>query len=102
MKHVPDPTVADVIRLYLEEREVYRLAGAYKPDSLRRDQFYLGSFAARFGAQLVTDCRRHDLALWLGEHPDWKSSHTKADAAAIVVRCFRWAAEEELIDRAPY
>jgi site-specific recombinase XerD len=98
----PVQTVADVIRAFLDNAALRHQAGGYALASLKKDRFYLGSFAQRYGRQPLADCRQQDLVAWLAAHPEYRSSHTKQDAAATVVRCFRWAKDEELIERAPY
>lgn len=50
----------------------------------------------------VADCRQHDLSDWLNINPQWKSVNTRKNAVSAVINCFRWAEEEERIDRCPY
>jgi len=97
-----DPTVAEVIRAYLEEIELEHKAGALAEATLKTATFYLNSFAAMFGEQRISESRKRDITAWIVAHPEWVSPHTKIDASASVVRCFRWADEEDLIDRVPF
>lgn len=97
-----DPTVADIIKEYLAELELEHKAGAYSDAALASARYYLDSFGKMFGGQRMSQCRKRDITTWIVAHPEWGSSHTKIDASAWAVRCFRWADEEDLIDRTPF
>lgn len=94
--------VRDVIERYLAHKTSEREAGLYTAVSLDRARRYCGSFVARYGEQLITDCRSSDLASWVAANPQWKSPHTRLDAAGSIITVFRWAEREPLIDRSPY
>jgi len=95
------PTVPQVVRLYLANLESRVLAGAYDADAFANATRDLSGFAAQFGVP-VAECRQHDVSAWLDAHPGWKSAATKRRAVNVLLACFHWAAEEELIDRCPY
>lgn len=97
-----EPTVAEVINLYLNAQELRFRSNALSKGSVVRSNNYLGSFRAKYGHQRISDCHRADIVTWLLEHPSWESSHTKISAVGQVVACFRWAEDDELIERSPY
>lgn len=95
-------TVQRVVDEYLAHVTRCLAAGLCTRGNLKKVQFYLGRFAGDFGPQLVRDCRKGDVRRWLLQHLEFKSPHTKHTAAGAVVSCFRWAAEDGLIDVCPY
>jgi integrase len=95
-------SIGAVIRAYLDFLRVRVKAGNLAPASLERSQKYLTVFARQFGHKPLAEARRHDLTEFLAAHPDWKSPWTKSDAIGNIITCFRWAEDEELIERAPY
>lgn len=95
-------TVRDVITAYLAHKQAEHAAGLYTLVSLQRTRHYLGSFARRYGEQVIAECKASDLAAWIVANPQWRSPHTRLDAAGTVITCFRWAEREPLIDKSPY
>jgi integrase len=95
-------SIGEVIRAYLDFLRVRVEAGDLALASLERSQKYLTVFARQFGHKPLADARRHDLTEFLTAHPGWKSPWTKGDAIGNIITCFRWAEDEQLIERAPY
>lgn len=95
------PTVDFIVRQYLDHLHRRLDAGDYSHDALSNIDRELTSFAAAHPLA-VGDCRQHDLTAWLECNPSWESAHTKKRIVAGLIACFRWALEEELIDRCPY
>lgn len=98
-----EPTVATTVAAYLRHLERQAKADKFSADHLsniRRDLTRFEAFVG--GAKLVHECRQHDLSSWVEENPQWKSVCSQRNSCASVTGCFRWAEEEELIDRAPY
>ena len=95
-------SIGAVIGAYLDFLRVRVKAGNLAPASRERSQKYLTVFARQFGHKPLGEARRHDLTEFLAAHPGWKSPWTKSDAIGNIITCFRWAEDEELIERAPY
>ena len=95
-------TTREVVRAYLEAKQVRLKLGKYDPKSYRRAEDYLTHFLNDLGNRPIGVCRGADLERWLAMHPEWKSPFTQTDAIGAVVTCFKWAADEVLIHRCPY
>ncbi len=93
-------TVQEVIAAYRAHLDVRVRSGDLGDGTLRHRE--LQEFARQFGHQTLDQCRRHDLTEFLAAHPQWKSGWTQERAIADVLRCFRWAEDEELIAHSPY
>lgn len=98
----PTVTVADVVKIFLEEKTLRLRSGAYSQERYNKTEFYLESFCCQVGKLTIADCRNHDITRWLLVHEEWISPHTKNDAVGAVIGCFRWAESERHIDRNPY
>jgi len=97
------PTVAEVIASYLAACLLRLQCGALAAETLAKRKLYLDDFAAKYGPRSVNQCRAEDLVQWLLSHPDWRSSHTKADAVGVIIACFDWAAGAgQWLMRSPY
>lgn len=97
-------TVSDCVRNYLAHLDAMAAAGEYSHDHLanvRRDLANFESFTGN-GAKDVGDLRQHDLTAWLSRQTKWKSVYTKRNAVSAIVACFRYAEDEERIDRSPF
>lgn len=94
--------VRNVIDLYSENLYARNRADDYSDDSLDGALRALRRFAGDFGHLELVSCRQHDLTRFFGLNPKWKASGTKKRVASTILAGFRWAAEEQLIDRCPY
>jgi integrase len=102
--YVPDDrgiTVGEVVEAYLAALAARVEIDDYDGDAFLNVQRELERFAAAHDFA-VADCKQHDLSAWLDANPSWKSAHTKKRIVRGIVGCFRWATDEELIDRCPY
>lgn len=99
---ISELTVAQVVIEYLAAKVGQMRAGLAAKGTVIRVHFYCGKFSEDFGHLQLTQCRRGDLVRWLTMHPEFKSPHTKRDAAGCVVTAFRWAVEDGLIVSCPY
>jgi len=96
-------TVSSITSAYLKFLERQHKSGSYSADHLSNVRRDLTRFAAFVGeTKHVAECRQHDLSEWLAAQTQWHSANTKRNSVSSVVGCFRWAEEEELIDRCPY
>lgn len=100
--HHADPTVGAVVAEYLRFRAGEHARGLIGAGSLYAARLYCTSFAVSFGDLPVSHARRGDLRRWLNERTEYQSAHTLHGACGAVVACFRWAAEDGLIDACPY
>lgn len=99
----PRATVGAIIKRYLFSLAGRVKASTFSADHLGNNRRDLANFEAFVGSDRdVSDCRQYDLTEWLASNPGWKSVCTKRNALASVLACFRWAEEEEIIDRCPY
>lgn len=94
--------VADVIEQYLAAKDQEHAAGFVGPRAVEKARRYCEAFCKDFGALSLDQCRRGDLKRFLTMHPEYRSPHTKHDAAGAVVTCFRWAADNDVIQICPY
>lgn len=94
-------SVPRVISLYLDHLARRLASDDYSRDALSNTKRELERFAVAHPFA-VSECRQHNLTAWIEVNPQWESAHTKKRVIAGIVACFRWAAEEELIDRCPY
>jgi integrase len=95
-------SVQGVIDAYLQHMRVRFDAGDIGSLTFNKAVAYLTEFGRMFGKKKLTAAQRNDLTEFVAAHPNWKSGWTKNDAIGQVVSCFKWANEEELIDRLPY
>lgn len=95
-------TVGDLVVVYLTACELRVANGELGKATAKNYDADLKNFGAMFGGQLLCDCRQYDLTTWLTKNPQWKSVNTKRRAIAAVLGCFRWAEDEQLIDKCPY
>lgn len=96
-------TVSSVVAAYLRYCERQNRAGAFSTDHLANVRRDLSRFMAFVGPDKpVTECKQHDLSSWIESNPQWLSVAKRRNAVAAVRGCFRFAEEEELIDRCPY
>ncbi len=92
-------TVLSITSAYLKFLERQKNS----PDHVANTRRDLDRFAKFVGEDKdVEDCKQHDLSDWLADNPQWKSVNTRKNAVSAVIGCFRWAEEEERIDRCPY
>jgi integrase len=103
LHNAPEPTsIQDVIDLFLEHLRARVTAGEYSPRALDNRARLLRDFAVEAGRQPVHQARQFLFSAWLtGQAGRW-SKRTREDAAATVVQCFKWAADQELIERCPF
>lgn len=94
--------VQSVIDLYVENLHGRHRAADYSCDALDSALRELHRFSKEFGHQELSVCRQHDLTRWFGLNPQWRAVSMKKKVASIIIGCFKWAHEEELIDRQPY
>jgi integrase len=102
--HVPsvEPSIQDVIDLFLNHLRSRVAAGEYSPRALDNRARLLRDFAVEAGCQPISQARQFLFSAWLtGQAARW-SKRTREDAASTVVQCFTWAANEELIERCPF
>lgn len=98
-----DATIGYVIDTYLDHLLARHVKGKFSKKGLQNNRTYLRSFRDFMGSHMyVSECRQRDIGEWVAKNPNWKSRHTLGSAVGHVVTCFRWAHEEELIDRIPY
>lgn len=95
-------TVAAIIDRYLAAKTQDAQAGLITADAVVQSERYLSRFAGDFGHLSISECRRTDVKDYITNHPEYRSSHTKQNAAAQIVACFRWAEAAGLIERCPY
>jgi integrase len=95
-------TVQDVIDKYLQHMQTRFSAGDIGSLTMGKATGYLTEFGRMFGKQKLATAKRNDLTEFVAAHPKWESGWTKNDAIGQVVSCFKWAADEELIDRLVY
>jgi integrase len=95
-------TVKETITYYLKDIEGRVARDEFDSTNAFNTERELSRFAARFGEQDVDQCRQHDLTAWLNENPQWKAVESRRRIISIITGCFRWAEDEELIDRCPY
>lgn len=98
------PTVAQVTAAYLKHCERQNRAGAFSTDHLKNTRGHLDKFVLFVGAAKAVDAlKQHDLSAWLDKNEDrWKSVATRHNVVAAVIGAFRFAEEEELVDRCPF
>src|SRR4051812_31092561 len=97
-----DSLVNEVIDLYLEGLQARHRADDYSADALENATRELRRFGAEFGNAKIGECRQHDITRWFAANPQWESIDTQKRVASTIIGCFRWAFDEELIDRCPY
>jgi integrase len=95
-------TVRKTTEAYLEHLKQRKGTEDYSAHALEDATRELARFAEQFGNQTIEQCRRYDLTRWLQLNPQWKSNATKRRVMATILACFRWAEDEELIERTPY
>ena len=102
LKHTTPEIVRDVLELYLNH--LHRRVTAGRLNRRRYDDILrsLMRFATVHGRTALSDCRRHDLTLWLQANPQWVKAWTVRREVGCIVRAFRWAADEDLIAANPY
>lgn len=96
-----DPSVGDVIRLFLqiEATPQKRAAKRACAESAR----VLERFAEAHGELRLSQCNRAVLKLWIETNPRIKSDWTRGNHAKAVLKAFNWAVDEmELIPRNPF
>jgi integrase/recombinase XerC len=95
----PVPTVAEVVRLYLQ----HSLAdGVHSPDSHRERARGLGLFSAAYATLPADQLKAYHLTDWIAAHPSWRSNATKKGKADAVRACWQWAVDEERLPRNPF
>jgi integrase len=94
-------SVGSLCETFAEDLLVRLARGLTKPASAHGRIRYLRSFVAHAPTDLVA-LRNGNLTAWLTDHPEWTSPHTLHTAVGAVISCFRWLAEESLIDRVPF
>lgn len=92
-------TVREVIRLYLTHSQV---EGVHGPAARYDREKTLGWFVEALGDVEVSALRAYHLTDWIEAHPQWRSLSTRRLRAAAVKAVFRWAADQERIDRNPF
>ncbi len=97
-------TVAQVSAAYLKHCERQNRHGAFSADHLSNTRRSLDRFLAHVGADKpALLLKQHDLSGWLDANEDrWKSYNTRRNAASAVIGAFKFAEDEELIDRCPF
>lgn len=96
-------TVASVVSAYLRHLERQKNQGKYSADHLSNVQRTLGRFAKYIGAEKdCAECRQHDLSEWLATTAQGHAASTQTNACSAIIGCWRWAEEEDLIERCPY
>lgn len=99
----PQPaTVHSIVRAYVRAIEARVLAGTFSLDNCVNTRRSLELFADFAGDREVASLRQFDLTEWLNSRKGWKKKSTRQNAVSAVLNCFRWAEEEQLIDRCPY
>lgn len=96
------PTVAEVVGWYLQHLLHRVKADDYSAQAFSDANRDLLRFSKVHGPRAVAALRRHDLTQWLLSNPQWASPSTKARVRAVLLRCFNWAEEEELIEASPF
>jgi site-specific recombinase XerD len=95
-------TVGSIIDAYLAHRRGLVARDGYSAKALENAVHVLGNFAAHFGHKPIDACKRHDVTVWLGANSQWKAGDTINNALAMLLACFGWAADEDLIPASPY
>lgn len=95
-------TVAAIIEKYIAAKTAEAQAGFITAGAVVQAERYLSVFARDYGELDVSECRRGDVKSHIAKHAEYKSPHTKQNAAAQIVACFRWAEDNGLVDRCPY
>ncbi len=95
---VPDDaggvTVTDVVSAYLDWLNGRVIGDGFDPEAFATISRGLSRFAVHFPHE-VTECRQHDLTIWLEFNKGWKSGHTKRREIAAILTCFIWASNPE-------
>jgi integrase len=101
----PDPTpavtVRELINRYLEEQELRRRGGLIGARLVERLHRACGSFAKRFGDRPAASIRPSDVTRWILETEGWIADATREHHARAIKAAFRWATDEDLIQRDP-
>lgn len=95
--------VSEIVQAFLDH-QVSRLAnGDFSPGLLDRQRRHLVSFLSYLGEDFgFLNLKQFHFTEWWQLHADvWKSDYSKRDAIDSVMACFRWAADEQRIDRNP-
>jgi len=82
-----------ICRLYVKQLKL-------TPETNRLYRYFLKSFCAKYGRVAVFKLKRAHATHWMDAHP-WNES-SRAYAASVLKRCFRWAQEEEIVSRNPF
>lgn len=98
-----DPTVAEVIALYLQLEATPRKEAARSKKAWINVERVLGEFNRACGPLRVSECRKLNLKLFIEQNPKLKTGWAKAGQCGIIQRCFNWATDEmELTLRNPF
>ncbi|HEY2910194.1 MAG TPA: tyrosine-type recombinase/integrase [Gemmataceae bacterium] len=92
-------TVREVIALYVRHAEAENVHG---PAARADREYTFGLFVAACGDLPVAECRAFHLTDFVQAHPEWKSVATRRSKANAIRAAFRWAMEQERIDRHPF
>lgn len=93
------PTVASVIEKFIAHGERVNLWSA---EAKRYRRTLFAAFIAACGKLRIDECKAFHLREWIDAQPGLKASATKRGAATAIKAAFRWALDEEYIDRHPF
>jgi integrase len=94
--------VRDVVDLYVKHLHARHGADDYSAEAIDAALPVLRKFRAEFGLLGLDHCKQHDLTQFFERNPQWKKASMRKRAASTILSCFRWCAEEELIEKCPY
>jgi integrase len=98
----PEPTLRQLARQYLRERRAAQASGNLCLEVYRRERRILHRFTrGKRGRLPADDVRPSTVRTWLMSQKDWKSDHTRRDAAGIIRAMFRWAVGDRRLGRDP-
>jgi len=98
-----DPTVGEVISLYLQLEATPRKEAARNKDAWDTVHRVLRDFDRAHGTLRISECRKAHLKLFIEGNPRLKTGWSKAGQCGIVQRCFNWAADDmDVIQRNPF
>lgn len=95
-------TVAEVAESYLLHLQARIAAGSYSLKAAANAERRLRDFLGHVGSLAIAQARQFHFTSWLTRKALRWGVRTRHDAQNIVLTCFRWAEDEELIDRSPF
>lgn len=97
----PELTVADVVRLFSEKLQNRLQLGEIEELTIEQKQYHLASFAAAVDTSVpVTSMKQFHATEWLDGCSSWNAT-TRHFLAETIKSMFKWALDEDRIDKNP-